>query len=207
MRSYVGSVSLIVLLCCGPSCRMPGMGCDQPNSRNVQITATGDPIVTPGMFTFRIVVPQWSQWSTCFAVETSIGGRRIKLRHRCGEPIDTSAPAQRLQAWRLSNPLITTGDSAFDCSLEVGARDLGSLQIEDPAQPDCPILAAGAPWFMTLFGRDSLLTAWMTLGLDPRLALNTLRRLGRVKPLQRATAYRSADRSPAVHHGKGHGRW
>ena len=33
MRSYVVSVSLIVLLCCGPSCRMPGMGCDQPNSR------------------------------------------------------------------------------------------------------------------------------------------------------------------------------
>ena len=158
------------------------------DTRNVQITATGDPIVTPGMFTFRIVVPQWSQWSTCFAVETSIGGRRIKLRHRCGEPIDTSAPAQRLQAWRLSNPRITTGDSAFDCSLEVGARDLGSLQIEDPAQPDCPILAAGAPWFMTLFGRDSLLTAWMTLGLDPRLALNTLRTLAglqgsRVDPL------------------------
>src|SRR3984885_2411610 len=158
------------------------------DTRSAQITATGEPIVTPGRFTFRIVVPQRSQWSTCFAVEASIGGRRIELRHRCGEPTEVSAPAQRLQAWRLSNPLITTGDSAFDCSLVVGARDLGSLQIEDPAQPDCPILAAGAPWFMTLFGRDSLLTAWMTLGLDPRLALNTLRTLAglqgsRVDPL------------------------
>jgi glycogen debranching enzyme len=34
---------------------------------------------------------------------------------------------------------------------------------------------------MTLFGRDSLLTAWMTLGLDPRLALNTLRTLARLQ--------------------------
>jgi glycogen debranching enzyme len=34
---------------------------------------------------------------------------------------------------------------------------------------------------MTLFGRDSLLTAWMTLGLDPRLALSTLRTLARLQ--------------------------
>ncbi|MDT7757734.1 MAG: hypothetical protein QOH27_3632 [Mycobacterium sp.] len=151
-------------------------------TRGVQITAaTGDPIVTPGRFTFRIVVPQRSQWSTCFAVEASTGGERIQLRHRCGEQVDTSGPAQRLQAWRLSNPRIVTGDSAFDRSLEVGTRDLGSLQIEDPKQPGRPILAAGAPWFMALFGRDSLLTAWMTLGLDPRLAVNTLRTLARLQ--------------------------
>jgi glycogen debranching enzyme len=151
-------------------------------SRGVQITATtGDPIVTPGRFTFRIVVPQRSQWSTCFAVEASTGGDRIQLRHRCGEPVDTSGPAQRLQAWRLSNPRIMTGDSTFDRSLEVGTRDLGSLQIEDPKQPGRPILAAGAPWFMALFGRDSLLTAWMALGLDPRLAVNTLRTLARLQ--------------------------
>jgi glycogen debranching enzyme len=34
---------------------------------------------------------------------------------------------------------------------------------------------------MTLFGRDSLLTAWMALGLDPGLALNTLRTLARLQ--------------------------
>jgi len=152
------------------------------DTRGVQITATtGDPIVTPGRFTFRIVVPQRSQWSTCFAVEASTGGDRIQPRHRCGEPVDTSGPARRLHAWRLSNPRIVTGDSAFDRSLEVGTRDLGSLQIEDPKQPGRPILAAGAPWFMALFGRDSLLTAWMSLGLDPRLAVNTLRTLARLQ--------------------------
>ncbi|BBZ28831.1 amylo-alpha-1,6-glucosidase [Mycolicibacterium madagascariense] len=151
-------------------------------TRGVQITAaSGDPVVTPGGFTFRIVVPQRSQWSTCLAVQVSVGDDRIRLRHRCGEPVDTSDPARRLQAWRLSNPLIVTGDSAFNRALEVGTRDLGSLQIEDPKQPGRPIVAAGAPWFMALFGRDSLLTAWMALGLDPRLAVNTLRTLARLQ--------------------------
>jgi glycogen debranching enzyme len=151
-------------------------------THSAQITAsTGDPIVTPGSFIFRILVPPRSQWSTCFAVEASTGGGRVQPRHRCGDAVDISAPAQRLHAWRLSNPRIVTGDSVFDRSLETGTRDLGSLQIEDPRQPGHPILAAGAPWFMALFGRDSLLTAWMALGLDPRLALNSLRTLARLQ--------------------------
>ena len=42
-----------------------------------------------------------------------------------------------------------------------------------------PILAAGAPWFMTVFGRDSLLTAWMTLIAEPALAEGVLETLAR----------------------------
>jgi glycogen debranching enzyme len=145
------------------------------------VTATGQPVVTPGRFTFRVVVPARSQWSTCVSLEASVEGRRIVPRHRCGEPLDASAPARRMQAWRLSSPRITSPDRAFTASLEVGARDLGALQIEDPHQPGCPVLAAGAPWFMALFGRDSLLTGWMALGLDPRLALCTLRTLARLQ--------------------------
>jgi glycogen debranching enzyme len=151
------------------------------DTRSARITAIGDPIVTPGRFTFRVVVPQRSVWSTCFALEASIDGRHLTPRHRCGEPIEASAPARRLQAWRLSNPRISSADPAFTASMEAGTRDLGTLQIEDPNQPGCPVLAAGAPWFMALFGRDSLLTGWMTLTLDPRLALCTLRTLARMQ--------------------------
>ena len=41
------------------------------------------------------------------------------------------------------------------------------------------MVAAGAPWFMTVFGRDSLLTAWMALLVDPDLALGVLQTLAR----------------------------
>jgi glycogen debranching enzyme len=151
------------------------------DTRIARIAATGEPSVTPGRFTFRVVVPGRSQWSTSFEVDTAVPGRQVSASHRTREPIDVSAPARRLQAWRLSNPTVSTPDAAFDATLQTGARDLGSLQIEDPEQPNCPILAAGAPWFMALFGRDSLLTGWMALGLDPHLALCTLRTLARLQ--------------------------
>ncbi len=59
------------------------------------------------------------------------------------------------------------------------AEDLGALRIFDPDYPERVVVAAGAPWFMTVFGRDSLLTAWMALLVDPDLARGVLQTLAR----------------------------
>ena len=47
--------------------------------------------------------------------------------------------------------------------------------------PERAVVAAGAPWFMTLFGRDSLLTAWMTLPFDGSLAGGVLASLAELQ--------------------------
>jgi glycogen debranching enzyme len=61
--------------------------------------------------------------------------------------------------------------------LERSCTDLQSLVIPDPVQPGKPVIAAGSPWFMALFGRDSLITSWQTLALTTSLAVNTLEAL------------------------------
>src|SRR5690606_579906 len=55
------------------------------------------------------------------------------------------------------------------------------LRIVDPRHPDDDVVAAGAPWFMALFGRGSLLTGWMTLPFSPDLTMGTLRTLARMQ--------------------------
>jgi len=45
--------------------------------------------------------------------------------------------------------------------------------------------AAGAPWYMALFGRDALITAYQTMILSPEPAKNTLRALARYQALER----------------------
>jgi glycogen debranching enzyme len=149
------------------------------DTRSVQITATGEPLIAPGQITYRVVVPARAEWSTCLAVQAAVDGHPLLPRHRCGERVDAAAPARRLRAWRLASPRISTPDASLADTLRVSSCDLGALQIHDPDHPQRRVVAAGAPWFMALFGRDSLLTSWMTLPLDQQLALGTLQTLAR----------------------------
>ena len=84
----------------------------------------------------------------------------------------------------MATPSLTTPDTGLATTLRVSSRDLGALQIHDPDHPERRVVAAGAPWFMALFGRDSLLTSWMALPLDQQLAHGTLQTLARFQGTQ-----------------------
>jgi glycogen debranching enzyme len=57
--------------------------------------------------------------------------------------------------------------------------DLAALELADPLEPADHFIAAGVPWYLTLFGRDCLITARMLLPLGTELAAGTLRTLAR----------------------------
>ncbi|MGH3386107.1 MAG: amylo-alpha-1,6-glucosidase [Nocardioidaceae bacterium] len=64
--------------------------------------------------------------------------------------------------------------------VEQSLADLSGLLLRDGCDPGGDLfLAAGSPWFLTLFGRDSLWSARMLLPLGTELAMGTLRTLGR----------------------------
>jgi glycogen debranching enzyme len=90
----------------------------------------------------------------------------------------TGAPAadavRRVMEWRKSMPTANLRNRAVEKTIRRSQEDLGSLRIFNPGHPDRAVVAAGAPWFMALFGRDSLLASFMSLLLDPSLAKGTL---------------------------------
>jgi N-terminal domain of (some) glycogen debranching enzymes/Mannosylglycerate hydrolase MGH1-like glycoside hydrolase domain len=63
--------------------------------------------------------------------------------------------------------------------LQRSLADIDGLLLADPHAPRDRFVAAGSPWFCTLFGRDSLWTARMLLPLSTKLAVGTLRALAR----------------------------
>lgn len=77
--------------------------------------------------------------------------------------------------WR--SPDSTTGDARLDRLVERSLEDLASLVMTSRFSPEDAFLAAGAPWYFTLFGRDSLWAARMMLPLGTKLAEGTLRTL------------------------------
>ncbi|GAA2535214.1 amylo-alpha-1,6-glucosidase [Pseudonocardia hydrocarbonoxydans] len=82
-------------------------------------------------------------------------------------------------ALRLARPDVHAYDPRLARLLHRALDDLDALLLTESGHPDDPFAAAGAPWFSTLFGRDSLWTATLLLPVDVRLAAGTLRTLAR----------------------------
>jgi len=76
-------------------------------------------------------------------------------------------------------PRVTSSDGALAPLLDRAIEDLQGLLLADPMAGGDAFLAAGAPWYLTLFGRDSLWAAILALPLGPDLAMGTLRTLAR----------------------------
>ncbi|MGH3087879.1 MAG: amylo-alpha-1,6-glucosidase [Rubrobacteraceae bacterium] len=74
-------------------------------------------------------------------------------------------------------PELEAHDVDLKSSWEQSVEDLASLSLD--AGDGLLVPAAGAPWYMALFGRDSLITSHMTLLLGSESAKNTLRTLAR----------------------------
>ena len=110
-----------------------------------------------------------------------MGQPETRTRLRRDEHVGSGDPARKIEAWRDTATNVETGHQVLDAVLRQTESDLGALLIHDDTGRGRAFVAAGAPWFMTLFGRDSLLTAWMALPLDVGLSIGTLQQLASVQ--------------------------
>ena len=128
---------------------------------------------------YDVVIPSRDRWSASLVVRPVLDGQEIEPSFPLDRSVDEALPALRLNRWQESTPLACTGHPGLQGVLRRSQEDLGALRIFDDEDPTLAAVAAGAPWFMALFGRDSLLSAYMALPLDPSLALGTLKTLAR----------------------------
>ncbi len=81
---------------------------------------------------------------------------------------------QVYRQWSQDCSQVSSNDYLFNQVLQISTLDLRSLMQRDGKNL---IVTAGLPWYFTLFGRDSLVTAIQTLSLNPQIAIDTLRAL------------------------------
>ena len=134
----------------------------------------------PGYGVWLRVLRPGEAFELCVEVTVEVGDTPIETRFPCAAADQgSSVPDQRLASWRAGLPVVESDHPDLEPAVLTAGDDLGALRIFDPGHPDTPIIAAGAPWFMTVFGRDSLLTGWMTLIADCGLARGVLETLAR----------------------------
>ena len=84
-----------------------------------------------------------------------------------------------LSAWRKTVPKLTTDVSLLQRSYDRAVDDLAALRLR--AGDNGELIAAGLPWFMTVFGRDTIIASLQTLLLGQDLARTALRELARLQ--------------------------
>jgi glycogen debranching enzyme len=133
--------------------------------------------ITPEAISYRVKVPPHGYWTTVLTVTPlmELAGSPIVFAHPNGD--GGSPQDRRRQEWVSKIPILHIGNHSLARTLRRSYDDLGSLRIEDPAHPERNVVAAGAPWFMALFGRDSLWASIMALPVDPSLAIGTIQTL------------------------------
>jgi glycogen debranching enzyme len=146
-------------------------------SHGLLIRGDGRPEAAIRTLSWHAVVPARGTWLVTVEAVPVRDGIPMTLHHPRGQPVEHAVPARRLREWRRNAPQVRTPESHLAGVLHRSVEDIGALRIFDPGNPDRPVVAAGAPWFMALFGRDSLLTSWMLLPWDDSLAAGTLQTL------------------------------
>jgi hypothetical protein len=90
---------------------------------------------------------------------------------------DAAAPMVAPAGAVLPVPPLRVAEGPVRTLMERSVSDLNGLRMATADRPEETFLAAGAPWFFTMFGRDSLIAARMLLPLTTDLAGSTLRAL------------------------------
>jgi glycogen debranching enzyme len=138
--------------------------------------------------THTVTLAPGETWESRANIVLLSGGSRRRERYTSfyfGQERDRVASSMR--GWRTHAPELATDWEELRNAYRQSLVDLSALRMR-PRQVangvgDLP--AAGLPWFMTVFGRDTLLTSYQTLLLGPSLAAGTLETLASLQSHER----------------------
>ncbi|MGB7051909.1 MAG: glycogen debranching N-terminal domain-containing protein [Acidimicrobiales bacterium] len=148
-------------------------------TRTTRISATVDANVEENGIAFAVALKPHGRWATELTVEAGEFGRELVRRTRNrGQSQHVDKMAKNLEIWLAAMPQLESDSESLKATYRRSLVDLASLRFESPLLPGYPLPAAGLPWFMTTFGRDSIITSLQALPFVPELAAATLRVLG-----------------------------
>ena len=147
-------------------------------TRATDISATAPARVDKKGLTFKTRIEPQGEWSTNLDVVTAaMGSEERHERPTFARPRGRQNMEANLKRWLDQAPTLECDWDSLRETYRRSLVDLAALRFSPPVMGYRSLPAAGLPWFMTMFGRDSILTSLQALPFTPELAATTLRAL------------------------------
>jgi len=139
-----------------------------------------------GAVRFAVALEPGDRWRLVVGVQPQLDGvTRLRAASFALELDDERQRAdESLAAWRASAPRLRARWDGLVHTWNRSVADLAALRMRTDDASFGRLLAAGTPWFMTVFGRDTLISSLQTLVFGPELATGTLRALAATQAAQ-----------------------
>ena len=171
-------------------------------SREVLITAkpTGaKSVYANGRISFDISLGPTETWHCCVLYDLFDGQTKHASPRDCIGESHRSKHAESLEDWQRTVLKIRTSNEEFYRCFTQGVADMAALRLPIRGTDHMVFVpAAGLPWFVALFGRDSLIVSLQTMLVYPDFARGALDVLGAYQAQQRDD-YRDAEPGKILH--------
>jgi glycogen debranching enzyme len=171
-------------------------------SRAVTMTtlrASSEAAYANGRLTFEISLEPGESWHTCILYSLEDGARNFDAPRSCLEHYEQDEHAESIADWLRTVTKIHTSNEEFYRLFRRALEDMAALRLPIETTDHRAFLpAAGLPWFVAPFGRDSLIASLQTIMVYPQFARGTLEVLGSLQAKE-DDAYRDAEPGKIFH--------
>ena len=149
--------------------------------RETWISATKPATIDEQGLRFKVTIEPHGRWETELHVATGVDapGQSVAIPKYGGGSRRAKPNMERsLDKWLDEAPRLECDWASLTATYRRSLVDLAALRFSPVSLPGHYLPAAGLPWFMTMFGRDSIFTSLQALPFSAELAATTLVALG-----------------------------
>ncbi len=174
---------------------------NQDFRRAITVTArnSASPAVyANGRISFEVMLAPGQVWHSCLQYDLTDGQTTLAAPRECANATHSTETSRIMDAWRAEVLQVESSSSLFKRLYSQAVDDMAALRLPIAADHMEFVPAAGLPWFVALFGRDSLIVSLQNAVVYPGFARGALDVLGEWQAKERDD-YRDAEPGKILH--------
>ena len=134
-----------------------------------------------GRVRFFVDLTRGGSWHTCCRYVFVEGAKARRSAYDCSRSLEQSKNAAQMAKWKEVTTSITTANEDIYRLFKQSVEDMAALRMPREGAEDEFVPAAGVPWFVTVFGRDSLIVSLQNMIVYPDFSRGALKVLGELQ--------------------------